>query len=166
MEAYPAHHQHLVVVVALFLNLSACSKKSLLLTYWQKPIQWSTTERCWTWEGSKCSCITEPGDMKGMNNGSLRKSASRENSCDNYIYCPTAQDVQNGNLDHFQEHWLKGQPVIVRDTLALTSELSWEPMVMWRALREKRDKDKYERLSVMALECLTWCEVCDLIMTI
>ncbi|GJN18775.1 hypothetical protein PR202_gb05973 [Eleusine coracana subsp. coracana] len=109
--------------------------------------------------GSKCSCVTGPVDMKGMNNGSVRKSASRENSCDNYIYCPTAQDVQNGNLDHFQEHWLKGQPVIVRDTLALTSGLSWEPMVMWRALREKRDKDTDERLSVLALECLTWCEV-------
>ncbi|XP_062224361.1 lysine-specific demethylase JMJ26-like isoform X2 [Phragmites australis] len=106
--------------------------------------------------GSKCSCFTESG---GMDDGTSRKSACRENSCDNYIYCPTARDVQNGSLDHFQEHWLKGHPVIVRDTLALTSGLSWEPMVMWRALREKRDKNKDERLSVIALECLTWCEV-------
>ncbi|XP_066320924.1 lysine-specific demethylase JMJ26-like isoform X3 [Miscanthus floridulus] len=105
-------------------------------------------------EGSKCYCFTESGDMDV---GISRKSASRENSCDNYIYCPTATDVQNGSLDHFQEHWLKGEPVIVRDTLALTSGLSWEPMVMWRALREKRDK--VERLSVLALECLGWCEV-------
>ncbi|AQL05264.1 hypothetical protein ZEAMMB73_Zm00001d046963 [Zea mays] len=30
-------------------------------------------------------------------------------------------------------------------------------MVMWRALREK--KEKVERLSVLALECLGWCEV-------
>jgi [histone H3]-dimethyl-L-lysine9 demethylase len=108
-------------------------------------------------EGSKCSCYTE---SDGINDGVVRKSASRENSQDNYIYCPTARDVQNGSLDHFQEHWLKGQPVIVRDTLALTSGLSWEPMVMWRALREKREKKETERLSVIALECLTWCEVC------
>ncbi|XP_021314768.1 lysine-specific demethylase JMJ25 isoform X4 [Sorghum bicolor] len=105
-------------------------------------------------EGSKCSCFTESGDI---DDGISRKTACRENSCDNYIYCPTATDVQNGSLDHFQEHWLKGEPVIVRDTLALTSGLSWEPMVMWRALREKRDK--VERLSVLALECLGWCEV-------
>ncbi|KAL6848407.1 hypothetical protein ACP4OV_021701 [Aristida adscensionis] len=104
---------------------------------------------------SKCSCLTD-GDT---DNEASRKSACRESSNDNYIYCPTALDVQNGSLDHFQEHWLKGQPVIVRDTLALTSGLSWEPMVMWRALREKRDKDKDERLSVIALECQTWCEV-------
>ncbi|AQK61168.1 Putative jumonji-like transcription factor family protein [Zea mays] len=105
-------------------------------------------------EGSKCPCFTESGDM---DDGISRKSSCRENSCDNYIYCPTATDVQNGSLDHFQEHWLKGEPVIVRDTLALTSGLSWEPMVMWRALREK--KEKVERLSVLALECLGWCEV-------
>ena len=112
-------------------------------------------------EGSKCSCFTESGDM---DDGISRKSASRENSCDNYIYCPTATDVQNGSLDHFQEHWLRGEPVIVRDTLALTSGLSWEPMVMWRALREKRDK--VERLSVLALECLGWCEVCNILVTV
>jgi lysine-specific demethylase 3 len=105
---------------------------------------------------SNCSCFIE---SSGINNGTSRKSACRENSHDNHIYCPTASDVQNKSLEHFQEHWLKGHPVIVRDTLALTSGLSWEPMVMWRALREKRDKKTNERLSVIALECLTWCEV-------
>ncbi|KAG8076468.1 hypothetical protein GUJ93_ZPchr0006g46367 [Zizania palustris] len=103
--------------------------------------------------GSRCSCFTESGDV---NNETSRKSACRENSSDNYIYCPSAIDVQNGALDHFQQHWLKGHPVIVRDVLELTSGLSWEPMVMWRALREKRDKKEAERLSVIALDCLTW----------
>jgi len=107
---------------------------------------------------TKCSCFTESSEM---NDGTSRKAACRENSNDNYIYCPTAKDVQNGPLDHFQDHWLKGQPVIVRDTLALTSGLSWEPMVMWRALREKRDSQ--DRLSVIALECMTWCEVYEII---
>ncbi|KQK17541.2 hypothetical protein BRADI_1g35173v3 [Brachypodium distachyon] len=105
---------------------------------------------------SKCSCFADSGEMI---NGMSRKLAYRENSSDNYMYCPTARDVQNGDLDHFQEHWLKGQPVIVRNVLELTSGLSWEPMVMWRALREKKDKDEYERLAVTALECLTWFEV-------
>ncbi|KAF0934405.1 hypothetical protein E2562_025022 [Oryza meyeriana var. granulata] len=106
--------------------------------------------------GSRCSCFTESGEV---NNETSRKLACRENSDDNYIYCPTAREVQSGALDHFQQHWLKGQPVIVRDSLELTSGLSWEPMVMWRALREKRDKKEHERLSVIALDCLTWFEV-------
>uniref|UniRef100_A0A453MSI8 JmjC domain-containing protein n=1 Tax=Aegilops tauschii subsp. strangulata TaxID=200361 RepID=A0A453MSI8_AEGTS len=106
--------------------------------------------------GSKCSCFT---DSSEMTNGTSYKLACRDNSSDNYIYCPNARDVQNGALDHFQEHWLKGEPVIVRDVLELTSGLSWEPMVMWRALREKKDKSEHERLSVTALECLAWSEV-------
>uniref|UniRef100_A0A0E0CDS1 JmjC domain-containing protein n=1 Tax=Oryza meridionalis TaxID=40149 RepID=A0A0E0CDS1_9ORYZ len=106
--------------------------------------------------GSRCSCFTESGEV---NNETSRKSACREDSNDNYIYCPTAREVQSGALDHFQQHWLNGQPVIVRDVLELTSGLSWEPMVMWRALREKRDKKEHERLSVIALDCLTWFEV-------
>ncbi|KAJ1277482.1 hypothetical protein BS78_04G007200 [Paspalum vaginatum] len=106
--------------------------------------------------GSNCSCLTE---SSGMDDGTSRKSACRENSHDNYIYCPAARDVQKGSLGHFQEHWSKGEPVIVRDTLALTSGLSWEPMVMWRALREPGHKTTDERLSVIALECLTWFEV-------
>ncbi|KAM0886964.1 hypothetical protein ACQ4PT_029362 [Festuca glaucescens] len=106
--------------------------------------------------GSVCSCFTDSGEIS---NGTSQKLACRENTSDNYIYCPNARDVQNGALDHFQEHWLKGQPVIVRDVLELTSGLSWEPMVMWRALREKKDTKKLERLSVTALECLSWSEV-------
>lgn len=111
--------------------------------------------------GSRCSCFTESGEV---NNETSRKSACREDSNDNYIYCPTAREVQSGALDHFQQHWLNGQPVIVRDVLELTSGLSWEPMVMWRALREKRDKKEHERLSVIALDCLTWFEVSNIML--
>jgi lysine-specific demethylase 3 len=113
--------------------------------------------------GSKCSCFS---DSSEMSNAMSQKLACRENSRDNYIYCPNARDVQNGALDHFQEHWLKGQPVIVRDVLELTSGLSWEPMVMWRAFREIKDKDEHERLFVKALECLLWSEVTGNMMVI
>ncbi|KAG1361202.1 lysine-specific demethylase JMJ25 [Cocos nucifera] len=106
-----------------------------------------------------CSCFAASGNI---NAGSemLRKAACRENSDDNYLYCPTARDMQQGELKHFQNHWLKGEPVIVRDVLELTSGLSWEPMVMWRALREKtKSKASSEQLAVKAIDCLDWCEV-------
>ncbi|KAM0867137.1 hypothetical protein ACQ4PT_042187 [Festuca glaucescens] len=73
--------------------------------------------------------------------------------------CSCFSDSGEMSTDHFQEHWLKGQPVIVRDVLESTSRLSWDPMVMWRAVREKREKEEPERLSVTALECLSWSEV-------
>ncbi|XP_073012145.1 lysine-specific demethylase JMJ29-like isoform X1 [Typha latifolia] len=108
---------------------------------------------------SPCSCFAG-SDMRNSSSGSLRPASSREGSNDNYLYCPTARDIEQGELEHFQKHWMKGEPVIVRDVLELTYGLSWEPMVMWRALREKkRYKAKSENLAVKSIDCLDWCEV-------
>lgn len=89
----------------------------------------------------------------------LRMAAKRDNSGNNYLYCPAARDVEKGELEHFQKHWTKGEPVIVRNVLEFTSGLSWEPMVMWRAIREKKSRAQSENLDVIAINCLDWFEV-------
>ncbi|GJU56467.1 JmjC domain-containing protein [Tanacetum coccineum] len=89
----------------------------------------------------------------------LRKAASRENTNDNYLYCPRAIDIKAGDLKHFQWHWSKGQPVIVSNVLETTLGLSWEPMVMWRAFRQITNANYDTLLDVSALNCLDWCEV-------
>ena len=104
-----------------------------------------------------CTCsdfVCESDDKQ------LRKAASRENSNDNYLYCPRAVDIQAGDLKHFQWHWSKGQPVIVSNVLETTLGLSWEPMVMWRAFRQIKNVNHDTLLDVSALNCLDWCEVC------
>ncbi|KAH7866677.1 hypothetical protein Vadar_023535 [Vaccinium darrowii] len=86
--------------------------------------------------GSPCSCFKLNGKVD-IGNGKLRKAASRKDANDsNYLYCPSTSDIQEGDLEHFQRHWARGEPVIVRDVLQSASGLSWEPMVMWRAFRE------------------------------
>ncbi|KAJ4972653.1 hypothetical protein NE237_005827 [Protea cynaroides] len=105
-----------------------------------------------------CSCF-KSGGMIEFANDCLRKAASREDSSDNYLYSPNAEDVQKGALEHFQRHWIKGEPVIVRNVLELTSGLSWEPMVMWRAFREITSAKRSTHLTVTAIDCLDWCEV-------
>ena len=91
----------------------------------------------------------------------MRLSAHRENSMDNYLFCPSGPDLNTDSLEHFQKHWLRGEPVIVRDVFENTKGLSWGPMVMWRALRETcKNKVVEETKSVRALDCLDWCEVC------
>ncbi|KAL4590417.1 hypothetical protein LXL04_003346 [Taraxacum kok-saghyz] len=102
-----------------------------------------------------CSC----SDFMNKSDGQLRKAASRENSDDNYLYSPRAIDVQSGDLKHFQWHWSKGEPVIVSNVLETTLGLSWEPMVMWRAFRQKSNTKHDKLLDVSALNCLDWCEV-------
>ncbi|XP_068652803.1 lysine-specific demethylase JMJ27-like [Aristolochia californica] len=108
---------------------------------------------------NKCSCFSMDGKIVS-DHKNRRQSASRDNSDDNYLYCPSAGDIKEGDLGHFHMHWVKGEPVIVRDVLDFTSGLSWEPMVMWRAFREKKDsRTGLECLSVKALDCRDWCEV-------
>ncbi|KAK7309899.1 hypothetical protein RJT34_07002 [Clitoria ternatea] len=105
---------------------------------------------------SQCNSCFKSHDEIDFNN--LRKAASREGSSDNYLYCPSANDVKCGDLKHFQGHWIKGEPIIVRNALELTSGLSWEPMVMWRAMRELAYHGS-KHLKVKAIDCLDWCEV-------
>ncbi|KAL3819472.1 hypothetical protein ACJIZ3_005377 [Penstemon smallii] len=102
----------------------------------------------------KCLCLDEKSD-----NNKLRKAASRENSEDNYLYCPVAKDLEDDDLKHFQWHWSNGEPVIVSDVLETTLGLSWEPMVMWRAFRQISNTKHDLLLDVTAINCLDWCQV-------
>ncbi|KAL7601244.1 hypothetical protein Lser_V15G23169 [Lactuca serriola] len=99
-----------------------------------------------------CSCSDFVKESNGCDQ-QLRKAASRENSNDNYLYCPRAINIQHGDLKHFQWHWSKGEPVIVSNVLETTLGLSWEPMVMWRAFRQLKSTKN------AAINCLDWCEV-------
>lgn len=92
----------------------------------------------------------------GKVHSNVRKAANRKDSNDNLLYCPVADKSSEQDFEHFQLHWTKGEPVIVRDVLEKTSGLSWEPMVMWRAFRST----KKEAFSVLAIDCFDWCQVC------
>ncbi|GAB4839613.1 hypothetical protein Ancab_029136 [Ancistrocladus abbreviatus] len=105
-----------------------------------------------------CSCIYSMDDSD-LNSSNARKAASREYSNDNYLYCPAATDIQPEDLKHFQWHWSRAEPVIVRNVLETTSGLSWEPLVMWRAFRQLKHLQHSRHLDVKAIDCLDWCEV-------
>lgn len=104
----------------------------------------------------ECPCLKFSG------NDILRKAASREDSRDNLLYSPRAQDLEHDDLKHFQWHWSRGEPVIVSDVLETTFGLSWEPMVMWRAFRQKTSSHHESLFDVTAINCLDWCEVSSL----
>ncbi|XP_059629030.1 uncharacterized protein LOC132271608 isoform X2 [Cornus florida] len=97
------------------------------------------------------------GDGKDLSG--VRRAAFRVNSHDNFLHCPNTVDMEDSGFEHFQVHWMRGEPVIVRNVLAKSSGLSWEPMVMWRAFRSARRKLKEETFCVKAIDCLDWCEV-------
>lgn len=91
----------------------------------------------------------------------LLKAASREDSDDNYLYCPVSSStLKREDFLLFQRHWVNGEPIIVQDVLKQATGLSWEPMVMWRALSENTDSEADSKnLVVKAIDCLAGCEV-------
>uniref|UniRef100_J3MX64 JmjC domain-containing protein n=1 Tax=Oryza brachyantha TaxID=4533 RepID=J3MX64_ORYBR len=97
----------------------------------------------------ECLCATDQG--------SSRKAASRENSNDNYIYCPVSGNGKPDDLTHFQKHWVKGEPVIVQQVLQKMSCLSWEPPDMWSKVHGTSTSP--EMKNVRAIDCLSCCEV-------
>ncbi|KAL8550780.1 hypothetical protein ACS0TY_000019 [Phlomoides rotata] len=103
----------------------------------------------------KClACLTASNDFP-----EVRRAAFRENSQDNFLYCPNAVDLGEAGYGHFQMHWKRGEPVIVRNVLEMASGLSWEPMVMMWAFSYANRKLKQDTFSVKAIDCLDWHEV-------
>jgi len=104
------------------------------------------------------SCSSTTGD--DLRNSEMRRASFRENNNDNFLYCPNAINLGDNDMEHFQKHWIRGEPVIVRGAFEKATGLSWEPMVMWRAVRERKmQKFKHEGSTVKAIDCFDWCEV-------
>ncbi|XP_074270149.1 lysine-specific demethylase JMJ26-like [Silene latifolia] len=81
-------------------------------------------------------------------------TTSQGNSIHNNLYSPSSSDLLGHEaMTHFRQHWANGEPIIVRDCLEQAPGLSWEPMVMWRALCENADSQ------IKAVDCLASCEV-------
>ncbi|XP_057962843.1 E3 ubiquitin-protein ligase JMJ24 [Malania oleifera] len=86
--------------------------------------------------------------------------AQREDSDDNFLYCPAAQDIKIEGISDFRKHWIRGEPVIVKQVCDSFSISSWDPMVIWRGIREtsvEKMKDDYRTMK--AVDCLSWSEV-------
>ncbi|OVA06780.1 zinc finger protein [Macleaya cordata] len=112
-----------------------------------------------TLDTSQCSVCIGLRDKTGGLDRKLQEAATREDSDDNFLYYPTEQDIKS-DLEHFQKHLSRGQPVIVRNVLQDTSDLSWDPLVMFKSSPERNiGKAENDKKVVKAIDCLDWCEV-------
>ncbi|XP_055811985.1 lysine-specific demethylase JMJ26-like [Solanum dulcamara] len=96
------------------------------------------------------SCSKSKGESS-TSGGKLRKASARENSGDNYVFCPAAVDTQRPNSRHFQLSLSKGEPVVVTDVHDKALRLSWEPTIMWSACRQTMK-------AADVLNCSNWCK--------
>lgn len=81
------------------------------------------------------------------------RAANREGSNDNYLYCRLSKDAED-DLIRFRNHLSKGEPVVIKDVLDQTRGISWEPMVMSRALCEHvNPKVRSEMSELQVIDC-------------
>lgn len=98
-------------------------------------------------------------EKTGHDDPSLCQYSHREDS-DNFLYCPSSEDLKSEGIGSFKKHWFRGEPVIVKQVFDSSSVSSWDPMVIWRGIRETADeKLKDENRSVKAIDCFDWSEV-------
>ncbi|XP_043720519.1 lysine-specific demethylase JMJ25-like isoform X1 [Telopea speciosissima] len=95
-----------------------------------------------------------------LSDSSLCQAACREDQDNNFLYCPTSQDIGIEGIGRFRKHWCRGEPIIVKEVFNCTSDSTWDPMAIWSGIRETTDgKMNDDNKTVKAIDCLNWSEV-------
>ncbi|KAL8166366.1 hypothetical protein V2J09_007865 [Rumex salicifolius] len=90
----------------------------------------------------------------------LYQYAYREESHDNFLYCPTCEDIKTEGVGEFRKHWIQGKPVIVKQVCDNLSISNWDPIILWREIQETSDERmKDANRTVRAVDCWDWSEV-------
>ncbi|XP_059648507.1 E3 ubiquitin-protein ligase JMJ24 isoform X2 [Cornus florida] len=109
---------------------------------------------------SGCKVYDVDGPQNSGFNSRLCQAAHRENGNDNFLFFPSSEDIKIEGIGDFRKHWIRGEPVIVKDVCDISSISSWDPMVIWRGIRETtEEKMKDDNRTVKAVDCLDWTEV-------
>ncbi|KAI5398548.1 hypothetical protein KIW84_064070 [Lathyrus oleraceus] len=110
---------------------------------------------------SGCKMSDADGPPKtGLNTLRLCQYSQREASNDNYLYCPTSEDLKTDGIGMFRMHWKTGEPIIVKQVFDRSSISSWDPLVIWRGILETTDANmKDDNRMVKAIDCLDGSEV-------
>ncbi|KAH7543103.1 hypothetical protein FEM48_Zijuj02G0147600 [Ziziphus jujuba var. spinosa] len=99
-------------------------------------------------------------DKTGFDDPKHCQYANREDSDDNCLYCPAIQDIKSDGIDEFRKHWARGKPIIIKHVFDSSSISFWDPMVIWRGIRDTADeRSKDENRAIKAIDCLNWSEV-------
>ncbi|KAL0407363.1 UNVERIFIED_CONTAM: Lysine-specific demethylase [Sesamum latifolium] len=90
----------------------------------------------------------------------LWQAAHRENGNDNFLYCPSSEDLKNEGIKDFRMHWSKGKPVIVKEVCDASAMTIWDPMVIWRGIKETAEERMRDtNRTVKAIDCSNWTEI-------
>lgn len=109
----------------------------------------------------RCPCRgNTTAESSGSSKFTHRQCSKRDSSNGNFLYFPVSEDIKHEGISHFHEHWVKGEPVIVRHTFESPLASSWDPTVIWRGIQETVDERMDENIKLKAFDCYNLSEVC------
>ncbi|CAA6654256.1 unnamed protein product [Spirodela intermedia] len=110
--------------------------------------------------GCKISTTSMTFESSHSVSTNLYKCSKRENSFDNFLYCPALQDIEHESISQFHTHWEKGEPVVIRRAFEPSLSACWDPMSIWRGIQEMTDdRIKEDDVVVKAIDCSNQSEV-------
>lgn len=101
---------------------------------------------------SCCSLCSNP-DNQASGSKMLLETARRDDLSENFLYYPTVQDLHIEKIQHFQNHWRKGHPVIVRNVIQVATSVTWDPVTLFCTYLGKSSE------ASKTANCLDWFEV-------
>ncbi|KAK6797556.1 hypothetical protein RDI58_005258 [Solanum bulbocastanum] len=104
--------------------------------------------------------VCDSGDLENTSEGKLFQAAHRENGDDNVLYHPLSEDIRSQGIEDFRKQWSRGKPVIIKDIYDVSSMSNWDPIEIWRGVRETtEEKTKDDNRTVKAIDCFDGSEI-------
>ncbi|KAJ8549614.1 hypothetical protein K7X08_033321 [Anisodus acutangulus] len=104
--------------------------------------------------------VCDSGDLENTSEGKLFQASHRENGDDNFLYHPSSEDIRSEGIENFRKQWSRRKPVIIKDIYDVSSMSNWDPIEIWRGVRETtEEKTKDDNRTVKALDCFDWSEI-------
>ncbi|XP_040377960.1 lysine-specific demethylase JMJ25 isoform X2 [Oryza brachyantha] len=75
------------------------------------------------------------------------------------VFSPVLEDLKFEGIIHFRKHWIKGEPVVIRNAFEPSLSSSWDPLNIWRGIQEIMDEEVDEDVVVKAVDCSNQTEV-------
>uniref|UniRef100_A0A0E0KDM9 JmjC domain-containing protein n=1 Tax=Oryza punctata TaxID=4537 RepID=A0A0E0KDM9_ORYPU len=75
------------------------------------------------------------------------------------VFSPALEELKSEGIIHFRKHWIKGEPVVIRNAFEPSLSSSWDPLNIWRGIQEIMDEEVDEDVIVKAVDCSNQAEV-------
>jgi [histone H3]-dimethyl-L-lysine9 demethylase len=77
-------------------------------------------------------------------------------------YCALQDEIKQEGFSRFFKYWERGTPVVVRHSFEMHLASSWDPLTIWRGIKETIDEEIDDKLIVKAMDCKNQSEVSEM----